>query len=134
MPGGHAMVQERDGHLLLGAALRNVGNGLAVLHGWHIVVGRILGDIPHADLDDFRTLTRDLFVPAGTTGFWQGTIRDADDPQFEELRDALEASQPFTIELLYGDHEGIQRFVSRMLIARRDADDWSLIFSRHWPV
>ena len=34
LPAGRAVVEEADGVIYLAAALRNAGNGVAVLHGW----------------------------------------------------------------------------------------------------
>jgi hypothetical protein len=47
--------------------------------------------------------------------------------------------QPFTIELLYGDHEGGQRTITRFgLVPRRVGDSgevrWFPATSRHWPL
>ena len=27
--------------------------------------------------------TRDMYIPPGDVGFWQGALRDPDDPQYE---------------------------------------------------
>ena len=52
--------------------LRNVGTGLAVLHGWHISALQPTADSGHPGLGEFRPQLPDLYVPAGDTGFWQG--------------------------------------------------------------
>ena len=57
--------------------------------------------------------TRDLYIPAGDVGFWQGAIREADDPVYAALRKDIVDARPFTIEVLYGDHEGGQRTITR---------------------
>src|SRR5215203_3816308 len=54
--------------------VRNVGPGLAVLDAWHFRPGRRFGNDDHADLAEFRRLTRDLYIPPGDVGFWQGAI------------------------------------------------------------
>lgn len=64
---GLAAVQESDGNVYLALPLRNVALGLAVLHGWHLSPRRAGIDDPHPEIDDFRTQTRDLYVPAATT-------------------------------------------------------------------
>jgi hypothetical protein len=75
--GGQAAVEATDDTIYFAIALRNVGTGLAVLDRWHVLGERLLGSEPHADLSRFRRLTRDLYLPPGETGFWQGAIRDA---------------------------------------------------------
>ena len=66
--------------IYLAAALRNAGNGVAVLHGWYPSVDWQLAPQTHAPVEQFRRLTRDLHIPAGDVGFWQGAIRDPGDP------------------------------------------------------
>jgi hypothetical protein len=130
--GGSAAIEVHANGLLLGAALRNVGAGLAVIQGWWIGPSRSSTDADHQPLERFRRLTRDLYVPAGATGFWQGTIRDRGDPQFDQIRDALARGEPFTVELLYSDHVAWQQFVTRLVISRRTPGDWTTSAARHW--
>jgi hypothetical protein len=45
--------------------------------------------------------------------------------------------QPFTIDVLYGDHEGGQRTITRFgMIPRRDGDvtRWFPSVARHWSL
>jgi hypothetical protein len=54
-------------------------------------------------------------------GFWQGAFRDTERAGYDEARKVIEAREPWTVELLYGDHEGGQRVVSRFtMLAVRD--------------
>jgi hypothetical protein len=130
--GGRASAEVTDVVIYLAASVRNVGNGLAVLDRWHLIPDRI-GDEPTAtDLGDFRRLTRDIYVPAGDTGFWQGAIRDRADPLFETARNAIEARHPFSIDVLYGDHEGGQRTITRIAILPGRDGEWLATGSRHW--
>src|SRR3954447_25095292 len=81
MPGNGLASIERDGELIyLAVPLRNVGAGMAILHGWHIVAGwmRQRGET-HPEIDEFRQQLRDLYVPPSDTGFWQATIREPGD-------------------------------------------------------
>ncbi|HMH48502.1 MAG TPA: hypothetical protein VK538_12415, partial [Solirubrobacteraceae bacterium] len=83
--GGMAAV-ERDGdNYYFVIPLRNVGTGLAVLQSWHLAAHDAQASLPHAQPEEFRPQTRDLYVPAGDTGFWQGAVRDPSDP----FRDGL---------------------------------------------
>jgi hypothetical protein len=135
--GGTAAVQRGEsGELYFGIALRNVGAGLAVLHGWHVQPGVRFGARPEEpDPVDFRRQARDLYVPAGDSGFWQGAIRDRDDPDREPLSGALQRTEGLTVDLLYGDHEGGQRTVSRFSCTPREGTDaWSCNVVRHWSI
>ena len=109
LEGGRAAVEVKDGVVYLAVSLRNVGSGMAVLHGWHPSPERLRGDEPHADPDRFRRHTRDLYVPAGDVGFWQGAFRDPNEPGYDAICQAVQTSRQLTVELLYGDHEGGQR-------------------------
>jgi hypothetical protein len=51
----------------------------------------------------------------GDVGFWQGAFRDSAAPGYEQAWAAIEARQPWAVELLYADHEGGQRAISRFL-------------------
>ena len=130
--GGHGVAEVADEAIYLAIALRNVGSGLAVLHGWCFYPDRLLGDIGPADPQAFRRLTRDLYVPAGDLGFWQGVFRDQSEPGFAEARDAIKNGRSVTVELLYGDHEGGQRVISRFWLIPREDGSWLVSVTRHW--
>jgi hypothetical protein len=71
LPGGQAVAREDTEVkvVYLALSLRNAGSGLAVLHGWRFHPRDMHGDdIP--DPADLTPQTRDLYVPAGDTGFW----------------------------------------------------------------
>jgi hypothetical protein len=40
-----------------------------VLHGWTFMPDREPGDPKHSNIEAFRRLTRDIYVPAGDLGF-----------------------------------------------------------------
>jgi hypothetical protein len=139
VPGGRAQAEVGDDALYLAISLRNGGNGLAVLHGWRFTPGRTAnsqhGDgSPRPPIDEFHRLTRDLYVPAGDFGYWQGAFRDVNDSQYEAAREAISNRQPVTIDILYGDHEGGQRSIGRfVLTALEDREQgWLVAHSRHW--
>src|SRR4051812_19282062 len=52
---------------------------------WHIAVLQPRPDTRHPEPEEFRPQTLDLYVPAGDTGFWQGAVREPDDPFREGL-------------------------------------------------
>ena len=75
-------------------SVRNVGTGIAVLHGWHLLPELVLERSAHVTpppLEDFTTLTRDLYVAPGDIGFWQGSFRDPASNGYREARRAVEA-------------------------------------------
>jgi hypothetical protein len=89
---------------------------------------------------------RDLYIPVGDVGFWQGAYRDTAQPGYDEARKVIEAREPWTVELLYGDHEGGQRVISRFtMLPIRDPNPapdenppaelrWLATASRHWNI
>lgn len=134
---GLAAAQIDDERLYLAIPLRNVASGLAVLHGWHLSEHR-RGNDSEPSVDDFRRLQRDLYVPAGDISFWQAALRDREDPLYAPTREAIEAGRGISIDVLYGDHEGGQRTITRFFITpRTHAGDeepwlWACSTSRHW--
>jgi hypothetical protein len=131
--GGRAGVEVANGKLYLAIPLRNVGSGIAVLHGWHAVPEWLPGNRPHGELEEFRPQTRDLYVPGGDVGYWQSALRDPDDIVYKGMLDAVEQRQRVTIELLYSDHEGGQRAIGRFVLSPRDGDgSWLCAISRVW--
>ena len=131
--GGRAGAEVVDGVVYLAMGLRNVGNGLGVLDRWMVYPDRNF-DEPTRDLESYRRLSRDLYVAAGDVGFWQGAIRDVDDPMFDPTADAIKNRVPMTIDILYGDHEGGQRTISRFLIRPLDDGQWLASVARHWNI
>ena len=131
--GGDGTMGATEGVVYLGFPLRNAGSGIAVLHGW-IFYPEWHRSEEHQDPRDFRRQNRDLYVPAGDVGFWQAAFRDENEPQYAGARQAIEARQPWTVELLYGDHEGGQRVVTRFTALPRGEDEWIASSSRHWNI
>jgi hypothetical protein len=135
-PGGSGIAEVENDIVYLAISLRNVGSGIAVLHGWYLFPGlRLSGGSPdHAPLEEFHRLTRDLYVAPGDIGFWQGALRDPSSDESRATRAAIEARNPLTVELLYGDHEGGQRIVTRFMLAPRDDGGWIAAAGRHWNI
>jgi hypothetical protein len=131
--GGEGAAEVSDSALYLAIAVRNVGSGMAVLHGWDVHTERELANVPHRTTDSFRRLTRDIYVPPGDVGFWQGAFRDPAEPVFAEVREAITEPRRFTVDVLYGDHEGGQRAVTRFALTPHN-DRWIAVVSRHWNV
>ena len=136
-PGGGGTAEVTDGAIYLTMSLRNVGTGIAVLHGWRYEPARDpaqLGAARRPAAESFRRTTRDIYVAAGDVAFWQGAVRDSADAQFDELRARINARERIVIDLLYGDHQGGQRVISRFSLLPRDDGDWFAAVSRHWNV
>jgi hypothetical protein len=134
LSGGRAMAQYENGVVYLAISLRNVGAGLALLHGWYPRPHFAFSDVPHADLDAFRRLVVDLYVPPGGPGYWESALRDEQEPLHAEFVRVLAEREPFTIELLYGDQEGGQRTISRCLVLPASDGGWYSQIARHWNI
>lgn len=135
IPGGQSSVEIADSNIYLAMSLRNVGSGIAVLHGWYTTGGLQLPGVGHADPSEFRLQTRDLIIPTGDIGFWQGAIREPSDPDYAALTKSITTPEPFTIQLLYGRHEGGQRAISSFSCIPRQDDDktaWLCTVALHW--
>jgi hypothetical protein len=84
----------------------------------------------HAPLEEFRLQSRDLYVPAGDIGMWQGALRNPDDPARARVVEEIEAGQQLTVELLYSDQVGRQRTISRFLLVPIN-ETWLASQNRH---
>ncbi len=133
--GGRASVELTSEAIYAVLSLRNVGSGLAVLHGWYIP------DDPraeHADPSEFYRLTRDIYVPTTDPGFCQIAIRDRESVFSQRIRRDLAAEDQFVVDVLYSDAEGSQRVISRFLVSRGpsehadEGEEYALTVSRHW--
>jgi hypothetical protein len=133
-PGGGGTAEVTDGAIYLTMSVRNVGNGIAVLDGWRV---ELSSDIAHSELpplDTFRRLTRDIYVASGDVAFWQGAYRDPSEPEFAEVGGLIMARERVIVDLLYADHQGGQRVISRFSLLPRDDGDWLAVVARHWNV
>ena len=132
LPGAGAICEILDGNIYLALSLRNAAQGIAVIHGWHLRLGDLTSDHPHAEPDEFRPQQRDLYVPGDGIAFWQAAIRDENDPEYAPLADAIRAARVFAVELLYSDDEGGQRSIGMYAIARYGEERWICSMVRHW--
>jgi hypothetical protein len=134
VPGGGGIAEVTDEVIYLAASLRNVGTGIAVLHGWYLHPERLAGVSDHVPLEDFSRLTRDLYLAPGEVGFWQGAFRDPSDEAFVMARRAIEERRRIGVEILYGDHELGRRAISLFSFTPRDDSGWLVTVARHWTV
>jgi hypothetical protein len=140
VPGGQGAASATDDAVYFVIPVRNVGTGIAVLHGWMLDPELQLGPEAHVTappLERFTTLTRDLYVAPGDIGFWQGSFRDPSSDAYRAARRAVETPQRIGVDILYGDFEGGQRVISRFMLTPRDTGEgvrWYAAVGRHWNV
>jgi hypothetical protein len=134
VPGHGGGLKYSDGNVYMAIGLRNGGSGLAVIHGWRVEVRDRAGeDMP--EVSEFRRQQRDLYIPAGYPGFWQGAIRKGDEEPIDGLVEAAEAGATIMVDLLYGDHEGGQRTIVRIgIMWRADLEGKRAEAVRYWNV
>ena len=132
LTGGRAIAEEAEGIIYLAIALRNLGARIALLHGWHPMPDQALMDLPRVEVEDFRRLTIDLYIPAGGTGYWDAAVRDPHDPVRPRFLRTLREREPFTMDILYGDQQGGQRTISRYTVLPAGDDGWYAQVGRHW--
>jgi hypothetical protein len=141
LEGGRGGAEFENGVVYLGVSLRNAGPGIAVLHGWRFLTGLEINPA-RPDLETFRHQGRDILIAPGDIGFWQGAFRDSDDEQFDDAATLAKSDDPevvLGIDLLYGDNDGGQRVISRMILRGYLREDdqarmWIASVVRHWNV
>jgi hypothetical protein len=135
LDGGQGSAEVVDGSIYLAISVRNVGSGIGVLIGWSLDSQTSQTDRPHDDPNSFRPQTRDLYIAPNDMGFWHAAIRESDDRDYGWVTRAVRDASAFTIELLYGDHEGGQRTITRfgMIPVHADGETrWYPSVARHW--
>ena len=135
--GSRGVAEHVDGVVYLVMSLRNAGAGIGVCQAWCVRPGSHRAGTDHFPDDEYRPQMRDLYIPGGDTGLWQGALRDADDPRLQEVADAIARRDAVTVELLYSDQVGGQRTISRFgLIPFASGEDdrvsWVVSGTRHW--
>jgi len=130
--GSGGIAEHLDGIVYLAMSLRNVGAGIGVLQGWVARRGLQTSTVDHATEEEFRHQTRDLYIPPGDVGLWQGAFRDPSDDAHGEIARAAEERDTISIELLYTDQVGGQRTISRFQLVPVGDDGWLTASGRHW--
>jgi hypothetical protein len=129
--GGRVSAEATRDVVYVAASLRNIGSGVAILHGWRILPGPSVSAPDRHDLDTFHRLSRDLYIAPGDIGFWQGAFRDPQAADFEPVRASVLGHERMTLDVLYGDFEGGQRVVTRIGLVPRGDDGWLSATARH---
>ncbi len=130
--GSQAALEATPDVVYMALSVRNVGPGLAVLHGWHMCAGNQYERV-HPPLEDFTDQVRDIFVAAADIGVWSAAFRDPSTPAFQLAADAIKAGHPLTLHLLYGDYEGGQRVITQFSL-RHPGQAWLGSPVRHYNV
>ena len=124
--------------MYLAINLRNVGAGIGVCQGWVASAGmQTSRNAPtHSPLDEFRAQSRDLYIPPGDVGMWQGALRDHGEVAYDEIAGAIDAREPITVEILYSDQVGEQRTITRFGLTAYGEEGEQRIASvtRHWSL
>jgi hypothetical protein len=130
--GGRAAIKVTDNAVYMALSIRNVGTGVAVLHGWCVRAGP-QRDRVRPSLEDFITQQIDIFLAPNDVGFWEGAFRDADTDEYKNVAAAAGANDTLMLSLLYGDYEGGQRVISQFNL-RCQGDQWLAGVIRHFNV
>jgi hypothetical protein len=129
--GSGAVAEQLDANVYLAMSLRNVGAGIGVLQGWNARAG-LDTSLEHAPEQSFRTQSRDLYIPAGDIGLWQGALRDPSEDAYGVLAEAAAKRETISIDLLYTDQVGGQRTITRFQVVPVGEDRWVASVGRHW--
>jgi hypothetical protein len=132
LSGSGAIAEVVDDNLYLAMSVRNSGSGVAVIHGWHLVLRELQQDTrtpsPTSSADSCETSAS----PATTSGSGRPRSANRDDPEYGALLEAVRGPRVFAIELLYSDHEGGQRAIGRFAVAPVKESVWLCSVVRHW--
>src|ERR1700741_1491673 len=129
--GGRA-IAERDGDVVyLAIGLRNLGSGIALLHGWWPHENLAIGTADPVAPEQFRRLNIDLYIASGGSGFFESALRDPSEDLFAQMAAAVASHEPFTVDILYGDQAGGQRTISRVVVFPSSDEGWYAQPSRH---
>jgi hypothetical protein len=130
--GGTGALEVTDEVVYVAVSIRNVGTGLAVLHGWYVCTG-MQRERSHPPLDEFTNQNLDIFVAPGDDALWLSALRDPTADIFHAVTSAVKAGEPLVVYLLYGDFEGGQRVVTQFTL-RQANERWLTQASRHFNV
>jgi len=130
--GSGGVAEHIDGNVYLVMSLRNVGAGIGVLQGWSVRAGFLTSQAEHTGEGQFRRQARDLYIPPGDIGLWQGALRDPSEDAHPAVAEAAERREPISIELLYTDQVGGQRTISRFSLVPVGDEAWLTTTGLHW--
>ena len=145
LPAGRPLAKRSGRIIYLAIPLCNLGAGIAVLRAYHLqaepaqdvardpqgTARHRRGDTPPS-ISSFAPQQRDLLISTGRVGFWQAALRDPDMPLHAATAEALETAGRVTVDVLYGDHEGGQPAITRLVLLPDEAGAWRCDATRHW--
>ena len=115
---GHGAAFEAvDDHVYMALPLRNIGEGIAVLHGWIVRPGQVSRSASRGPTSPTSAASSATSTsrPA-TPGSGRGRSASPEDPDTAGLLEAARNGDPLVVLLLYGDLEGGQRTIARFTI------------------
>ena len=130
--GGEATLEVSDDAIYMAVGLRNVGTGLGMLLGWYVQAGLQTSRV-HPPPEEFTGQIRDIYLPPGDTGFWQGALRDPAAEIFTTVRGLIENKGILTVSVLYGNFDGGQRVISQFAL-RYEEQRWLVSAGRHFQL
>jgi hypothetical protein len=142
---GSALLHHEGDVIYMALPLRNAGAGIAYLYGYrleaepaeNVGTGSLdaarhrRGDVA-PDPSSFSVQQRDLYVAPGESGFWQAALRDPDALIYAAALNALQTLGRITVDLLYGDMEGGQRTITRIVCLPGPEQAWHSGVAHHW--
>ncbi len=145
LAGGRPLTKRSGGTIYLAVPLCNLGAGIAVLRGYHLqseparnVAEDPQGAARHRRNDTPPTVSlfarqqRDLLISTGRVGFWQAALRDPESSLHAATVEALDTAGRITVDVLYGDHEGGQPTISRLVLLPDEGGAWRCDATRYW--
>jgi hypothetical protein len=142
---GSALLHYEGNVIYMAVPLRNAGTGIAYLYGYRLESdpARNFQSVPldsarHRRGDDapdpasFSVQQRDLYIAPGETGFWQAALRDPTALIFDSTLEAIRTLGRITVDLLYGDMEGGQRTITRVVCLPGPEQTWRCDVAHHW--
>ncbi len=142
---GRPLVERSGASIYLAVPLSNLGAGIAVLRAYHLQAepARSVAEDPHGaarhrrgdtppGVSSFAPQQRDLLISTGRVGFWQAALRDPEASLHVATTEALDTAGRITVDVLYGDHEGGQPTITRLVLLVDQGGAWRCDATRHW--
>jgi hypothetical protein len=142
---GRPLAQRLGATIYLAIPLSNLGAGIAVLRAYHLQAdpARTIAEDPRGvarhrrgdgppSVPSFAPQQRDLLISSGRIGFWQAALRDPGAPLYAATAEALDTAGRITVDVLYGDHEGGQPTITRLVLLPDEGGAWRCDATHHW--
>jgi hypothetical protein len=145
LSGGRPLAERSGGTIYLAVPLCNLGAGIAVLRAYQLQAepARSVADDPRGaarhrrgdtppSVSSFAPQQRDLLISTGRVGFWQAALRDPQASLHAAMSEALDTAGRITVDILYGDHEGGQPTITRLVLLTDVGGAWRCDATRQW--